>query len=60
LLKAEFATNAEGVNEFMNNARDTGKIDLTKGDRELQQFKKKADDLHPWSPTVLSVSGGEG
>lgn len=41
LLKAEFATNAEGVNEFMNNARDSGKIDLTKGDREVQQFKKK-------------------
>ncbi len=41
LLKAEFATNVEGVNEFMNNARDSGKIDLTKGDREVQQFKKK-------------------
>ncbi|MBK7149335.1 MAG: response regulator [Bacteroidetes bacterium] len=41
LLKSEFATNPEGVNDFLNNARDTAKIDLTKGDREVQPFKKK-------------------
>ena len=42
LLKTEFAANAEGVNDFLNQARANGKIDLTKGDRETQSFKKKA------------------
>jgi len=41
LLKMEFAANAEGVNDFLNLARVSGKIDLTKGDRETQTFKKK-------------------
>jgi CRP-like cAMP-binding protein/CheY-like chemotaxis protein len=41
LLKTEFAANAEGINEFMNQARISGKLDLTAGDREIQQFKKK-------------------
>ncbi len=41
LLKTEFASNAEGVNDFLNQARTSGKIDLTKGDRELENFKKK-------------------
>jgi CheY-like chemotaxis protein/CRP-like cAMP-binding protein len=41
LLKSEFASNAEGVNNFLNQARANGKIDLTAGDRETQSFKKK-------------------
>lgn len=41
LLKAEFATSAEGVNDFLNQARSSGKLDLTKGDREVQHYKKK-------------------
>lgn len=41
LLKTEFATSAEGVNEFLNQARANGKIDLTKGDRETQIYRKK-------------------
>ena len=41
LLKTEFASNAEGVNDFLNQARTDGKIDLTKGDRETQEYKKK-------------------
>lgn len=41
LLKTEFASSAEGVNDFLNQARTSGKIDLTKGDRELENFKKK-------------------
>lgn len=41
LLKTEFTANAEGVNDFLNQARVNGKIDLTKGDRETQVFGKK-------------------
>ena len=41
LLKTEFAASAEGVNDFLNSARTNGKIDLTKGDRETQTYKKK-------------------
>ena len=41
LLKTEFAASAEGVNDFLNQARANGKVDLTKGDREVQSYKKK-------------------
>lgn len=41
LLKKEFASNAEGINDFMQQARTSGKIKLTEGDRETQVYKKK-------------------
>lgn len=41
LLKTEFSSNAEGVNDFFNHARNTAKIDLTQGERETQTWKKK-------------------
>ncbi len=41
LLKTEFAVSQEGINDFINQARTTGKVDLTAGDRETQSFKKK-------------------
>ncbi len=41
LLKTEFAASAEGVNDFLNQARVNGKIDITKGDREVHSYKKK-------------------
>jgi CheY-like chemotaxis protein/CRP-like cAMP-binding protein len=41
LLKAEFSVNAQGVNDFLDTARSSGKIDLTKGDRETVVYKKK-------------------
>ncbi len=41
LLKTEFAASAEGVNDFLNSARLNGKIDLTKGERETQAYRKK-------------------
>ncbi|MBP6731157.1 MAG: response regulator [Chitinophagales bacterium] len=41
LLKSEFSSSADGVNEFFNQARNTAKIDLTQGERETQTWKKK-------------------
>jgi CRP/FNR family cyclic AMP-dependent transcriptional regulator len=41
MLKTEFASNVEGINEFLNLARDSGKIDLTSGNNEVVQVKKK-------------------
>lgn len=41
LLKTEFAANAEGVNSFFNQVKETGKVALTNEERELQRFKKK-------------------
>lgn len=41
MLKSEYASNLEGINDFLNQARESGKIDLTKGDREIQNYKKK-------------------
>jgi CRP/FNR family transcriptional regulator, cyclic AMP receptor protein len=41
LLKTEFTANAKGVNDFLNQARTDAHIDLTKGDRESQTYKKK-------------------
>ncbi len=41
LLKTEFASSVEGVNDFLNQAKAAGKINLTSGDRELQGFKKR-------------------
>lgn len=41
LLKAEFAANKEGVNDFFKQVKETGLVDLTTGDRETQSFKKK-------------------
>src|SRR5688572_5955937 len=51
MLKEEFASNAEGVNDFLNQARTNGKIDLTKGERETQVYKRKqmiySEGRHP-------------
>jgi CRP/FNR family cyclic AMP-dependent transcriptional regulator len=41
LMKQEFSSNAKGLNDFLNQARITAKVDLTEGDRELQVVKKK-------------------
>ena len=41
LLKTEFAANVDGINQFLEQAKLSGKIDLTNGERELQEFKKK-------------------
>jgi CRP/FNR family cyclic AMP-dependent transcriptional regulator len=41
LLKAEFASSIEGINDFLNQAKTTGKIVLTSDEREVQVFKKK-------------------
>lgn len=41
LLRSEYTMNAQGINEFLENARTTGRVDLTKGDRETLNFKKK-------------------
>ncbi len=41
LLKSEFSSSVDGVNEFFNQARNTAKIDLTQGERETQTWKKK-------------------
>jgi DNA-binding response OmpR family regulator len=41
LLEAEFTANAEGVNDFLNQARINAKVDITKGSRETQAYKKK-------------------
>ena len=54
LLKSEFSANAEGVNKFLNQARTDGKINLTKGDRETQLFRKKQMVYtHGHRPTYL-------
>lgn len=41
MLKTDFAANLSGINEFLSQARESGKIDLTSGEREVQEFKKK-------------------
>ncbi len=41
MLKTEFSANIEGINAFLNEARDANKLDLTKGEREVQQYKRK-------------------
>lgn len=41
VLKTEFVASAKGVNDFLNHVRSNGKVDLTKGDREIQTFGKK-------------------
>jgi len=41
LYKTEYSANVEGVNEFFKMAGANGKIDLTKGDCEVQHIKKK-------------------
>lgn len=41
ILKTEFASGVEGVNDFLNQARNSGKVNLTEGDREIQKYKKK-------------------
>lgn len=41
LLKAEFSANKEGVNDFLKQVKETGLVELTAGDRETQNFKKK-------------------
>jgi DNA-binding response OmpR family regulator len=41
LVKQEFSANAKGLDEFLNLARMTAKVELTLDDRKLQQVKKK-------------------
>jgi CRP/FNR family cyclic AMP-dependent transcriptional regulator len=42
MLKTEFASSVEGVNEFLNQVQSKGKIDLANpAEREMQHFKKK-------------------
>jgi len=42
MLKTEFASSVEGVTEFLNQVKNSGKIDLASPDeREMQHFKKK-------------------
>lgn len=41
ILKTEFASGIEGINDFLHQARNAGRINLTEGDREVQKFKKK-------------------
>ena len=40
-LKTEFAANVDGISKFLEQAKLTGKVDLTSGEREIQEFKKK-------------------
>jgi len=41
MLKAEFASNVEGISEFLDQAKSTGKVALNSEEREIQKFKKK-------------------
>ncbi|MCW5908357.1 MAG: response regulator [Chitinophagales bacterium] len=41
LLKTDFSANVQGVNDFFKRAGTNSKLDLTKGEREIQAFKKK-------------------
>jgi DNA-binding response OmpR family regulator len=40
-LKAEYTSSIDGINEFLNHAKNSGKINLTSDEREVQNFKKK-------------------
>jgi CRP-like cAMP-binding protein len=39
--RTEFASNAEGVNNFLKEAKDTANVMLTDGDHEIRSLKKK-------------------
>jgi DNA-binding response OmpR family regulator len=41
ILRTEFAANAEGVNNFLKEAKDSANVSLTDGDREIRLIKKK-------------------
>jgi DNA-binding response OmpR family regulator len=41
LLKSEFVSSIEGINEFLNQAKNVGKVALTSDERDVQAFKKK-------------------
>jgi len=40
-LKTEFASSVDGIKDFLDQAKKNGKINLTSGEREIQEFKKK-------------------
>ncbi|MES2621534.1 MAG: response regulator [Bacteroidota bacterium] len=40
-LKTEFASSVDGIKDFLDQAKKNGKINLTSGEREIQDFKKK-------------------
>ncbi len=41
LLQQHFKDGIEGLNEFINHAKDTGKVQLTSDEREMRSYKKK-------------------
>jgi DNA-binding response OmpR family regulator len=41
ILRTEFASNTEGVNSFLKEAKDSANVSLTDGDREVRLIKKK-------------------
>ena len=41
LLRTEFSSNAEGVNSFLREAKDAGKVSLAEAGQESRHFKKK-------------------
>ncbi|HWB63712.1 MAG TPA: response regulator, partial [Chitinophagales bacterium] len=41
MLKTEYASSIDGINDFLKEAKSTGKINLTDGDHEIQTVKKK-------------------
>jgi len=41
LLRTEFASNAEGVNDFLKEAKHAGKVSLADAGQETRNFKKK-------------------
>jgi DNA-binding response OmpR family regulator len=41
ILRTEFASNTQGVNDFLREAKDSANISLTDGDREIRLIKKK-------------------
>ncbi len=40
-LKTEFASSVDGIKDFLDQAKRNGNINLTSGEREIQEFKKK-------------------
>lgn len=40
-LKTEFASSVDGIKDFLDQAKKNGKINLTSGEREIQELKKK-------------------
>jgi len=41
ILRTEFASNTDGVNSFLKEAKDSANVSITDGDREIRLIKKK-------------------